>query len=224
MFPDALPIARSRPRPTIVFVDDDRALQDLVQSLLEDEGYDVVPHYRWQDAHDLVKRLQPNLLLLDLCLGGSEVGWQVLDLHVLDPATSAIPVVLCSGSVQSIEARRSALLPQYGVGVLTKPFDLPAMLATLHDVLDGPVGRPIPEPPDNAVAISPLTAREREVAALVAAGLTNAQIADRLCVTPGTVRNHLEHILRKLDMTNRAQLAAWIARLGSGPGRYQRAS
>jgi len=56
---------------------------------------------------------------------------------------------------------------------------------------------------------SPLTVREFEVARLVAAGMTNAQIAGELGVSPRTVGTHVEHILTKLDLRRRAEIAAW---------------
>jgi DNA-binding CsgD family transcriptional regulator len=54
-----------------------------------------------------------------------------------------------------------------------------------------------------------LTAREQQVAALVAQGLTNAQIARRLNMAERTVVSHLEHIRTKLDLPSRAQIAVW---------------
>jgi predicted ATPase/DNA-binding CsgD family transcriptional regulator len=59
-----------------------------------------------------------------------------------------------------------------------------------------------------------LTPREREVAALVAHGLTNRQIAERLVITEGTARLHVKHILHKLDCTSRAQIAVWAVTHG----------
>ena len=58
----------------------------------------------------------------------------------------------------------------------------------------------------------PLTAREEEVAALVAEGLTNAEIAARLGLAPKTVDAHVEHIRNKLGVRSRAQIAVWAAR------------
>jgi len=58
----------------------------------------------------------------------------------------------------------------------------------------------------------PLTAREREVAALVAEGLTNRQIAARLTLSERTAQNHVQHILTKLDLANRSQLAVRTVR------------
>jgi len=57
----------------------------------------------------------------------------------------------------------------------------------------------------------PLSVREFEVARLVAQGLTNAQIAEELVLSPKTVSAHVEHILDKLGVGRRAEIAAWTA-------------
>ena len=64
-------------------------------------------------------------------------------------------------------------------------------------------------------ANSPLTDRERVVAALVARGLTNRQIAEQLVVSERTSQNHVQHILGKLGLTNRVQVAAWWREQGN---------
>ena len=58
---------------------------------------------------------------------------------------------------------------------------------------------------------APLSPREREVAVLVAHGLSNKQIALRLRIAERTAENHLEHILNRLGFQSRAQVAAWAA-------------
>jgi len=58
---------------------------------------------------------------------------------------------------------------------------------------------------------TPLTRREREVAALLAQGLSNKEIAAKLVISPRTAESHVEHILAKLGVANRAQVAAWQA-------------
>ncbi|HJQ45688.1 MAG TPA: LuxR C-terminal-related transcriptional regulator, partial [Amycolatopsis sp.] len=55
-----------------------------------------------------------------------------------------------------------------------------------------------------------LTKRERQVADLIAEGLTNQAIADRLVISPRTAQGHVEHILAKLGFTSRTQVAAWV--------------
>ncbi len=76
--------------------------------------------------------------------------------------------------------------------------------------------RDIPRGPRTRTLAHPagLTSRELEVLPLVTAGLRNAEIADRLVVSPKTVDHHVSSILRKLDVRTRAQVGAAAARLG----------
>lgn len=73
--------------------------------------------------------------------------------------------------------------------------------------------RILPLPAD---APGPLTARETEVAELVATGATNKEIATRLYIAPKTVATHVEHILAKLGMARRSEIAAWVSRREAG--------
>jgi DNA-binding CsgD family transcriptional regulator len=74
-------------------------------------------------------------------------------------------------------------------------------LARIEALLDGSTG--------------PLTAREYEIAALVALGRSNREIADALVLSHRTVGNHVQHILTKLGVGNRSQITAWVlARTG----------
>ncbi len=57
-----------------------------------------------------------------------------------------------------------------------------------------------------------LSPREAEVATLVADGLTNRQIAERLFISERTAQNHVQHILTKLGFATRSQIAAWRVR------------
>ena len=74
----------------------------------------------------------------------------------------------------------------------------------------------IPIEPATGALLSILTPREREVAQLVAEGLTNAAIAERLVVSEGTSRTHVERIRRKLGSRSRAEIARIIAEEGPG--------
>jgi DNA-binding NarL/FixJ family response regulator len=62
-----------------------------------------------------------------------------------------------------------------------------------------------------------LTPRELEIAALIAEGLSNAEIAERLVLSRGTVGNHLGHMLRALGVRNRVQIAVWAVLRGLYP-------
>jgi DNA-binding CsgD family transcriptional regulator len=68
--------------------------------------------------------------------------------------------------------------------------------------------------PARQSASDTLTAREREIATLVADGLSNRDIAKKLVITEGTVEVHVKHILGKLGFSSRAQVGGWFARQG----------
>lgn len=78
---------------------------------------------------------------------------------------------------------------------------------------DLPPSAPEPAPAPGARPPAPaLTPREVEIVELMAAGATNHRIATQLCITVGTARSHVSHILRKLDADNRAHaVAIWLA-------------
>ena len=76
--------------------------------------------------------------------------------------------------------------------------DLPRTAAERAAVLDAPA------PP------GPLTSREHEIALLVAAGLSNRDVAHRLMISKRTVDAHIEHIFTKLSVSSRVQLASWL--------------
>jgi len=81
--------------------------------------------------------------------------------------------------------------------------DVPASNELARDIT-APVGR----------ATNQLTQREREVAALVARGLTNRQIAEELVITEGTAASHVKHILARLTLDSRVQIAIWAIEHG----------
>ncbi|RMI32245.1 ATP-binding protein [Nocardia stercoris] len=85
-----------------------------------------------------------------------------------------------------------------------------------HDLdLDAAIAYALEEQPKTAdeppTALAGLTRRERQIAQLVAEGLTNRAIAEKLVISQRTAAGHVEHILSKLHFTTRAQVAAWIA-------------
>jgi predicted ATPase/DNA-binding CsgD family transcriptional regulator len=81
---------------------------------------------------------------------------------------------------------------------------------------------PAVAPPSSTRAPTELTARERQIAGLVAQGLSNKEIASKLVISQRTAETHVEHILTKLGFTSRAQIAAWAVEqqaLPASPGR-----
>jgi signal transduction histidine kinase len=67
---------------------------------------------------------------------------------------------------------------------------------------------------DSPVPVSALTPRQREIAGLLARGLPNADIAQQLVLTTGTVANHVASILQRLELDSRTQIAAWAVEHG----------
>ena len=85
--------------------------------------------------------------------------------------------------------------------------DAAAVVRAILEFLGESVATPSPGQPP-----ATLTARQLQVAALVAEGLTNRQIAQRLGIEERSAEGHLERIRQRLGVTSRAQVAAWWAR------------
>jgi DNA-binding CsgD family transcriptional regulator/pimeloyl-ACP methyl ester carboxylesterase len=100
----------------------------------------------------------------------------------------------------------ATLLPLDGAETLIWEGDAEALLEPVVSFLSGGTERSRP------AAASLLTARQREVAQLVALGLTNAEIAERLRIGRRTVESHVGRVRDKLGLSSRAQLAAWSIR------------
>lgn len=69
-------------------------------------------------------------------------------------------------------------------------------------------------PQSDLIVNAELTARERQILALIAQGASSTEIAGRFCISAFTVRKHRENLMRKLDLHNTAELAAYVVRLG----------
>ncbi len=110
---------------------------------------------------------------------------------------------------QCEQRARAALGDQTYRAVFTSGENLPLEEAIAY-ALDEP-SSPAAAAPPATDASATLTRRERQVAALVAAGLSNKEIAAELVISQRTAESHIEHILNKLGVANRTQVAAWVA-------------
>lgn len=158
-------------------------------------------------ALEIARRQQLDVVLTDLRMPGFD-GLQLLSL--LKELHPELAVVFLTGQ-GTMEDAIVALREGRAFDFLQKPI---RDFKSLNDVLGravcharsrsaAPAVRPGGLPPDGDV--DPLTAREIEVVGLLAQGLDNRQIGDRLCLSEKTVKNHLTRIYEKLRVSNRVQ-------------------
>ena len=86
--------------------------------------------------------------------------------------------------------------------------DLPSAIAYALEEKPVPVRATSPESRSGPAV---LTKREHQIAELLAAGLTNEDIASKLVISKRTVDTHVEHILVKLGFNSRTQVAVWVS-------------
>ena len=161
---------------------------------------------RLSEATEAVRTLQPRVLLTDQNAGMNSISRFVNLLKNTEP--TCYPV-LWTTDVSEADALHAV---QVGLrGVVKKTAPVAALLDCLREVSAGRVWM---EDSSQIVGFlhrreaSRLTAREREVVLLICGGLKNKQIAEKLGITPGTVKVHLMHIFEKTGMKDRFALAA----------------
>jgi DNA-binding NarL/FixJ family response regulator len=123
----------------------------------------------------------------------------------------------------AVRKRRLALVEQFTKRVRTYTSSA-AAYADFHRTLAERIrpslaASPLPEASQASAAALPLgpsllTQRQLEIAGLIARGYTNQRIADALVLTPGTVANHVQHILDRLGLRSRTQVAVWFSEDG----------
>jgi predicted ATPase/DNA-binding CsgD family transcriptional regulator len=133
-------------------------------------------------------------------LGAATAAWNSI------PA--ALPAPLAGYRQAAASRARDALGETSFTAHLVRAQEMPPSRAVAMAVGEQAAAvTPAPACPDPAR----LTAREREVAALIAQGLSNRDIAARLVISARTAETHVQHIMVKLGLTARAQIAAWTA-------------
>ncbi|VXB49030.1 response regulator transcription factor [Plantibacter sp. T3] len=178
------------------------------------------------DAVRLAKELRPDLICMDIRMPGTD-GIAATRTITADPDLDADVLILTTFDV---DADVFAALEAGAAGFLLKGADEATLLAAIRSVaagegtLDQRLTRRIlrefserrRETPaaTMAPAESPLTDREFEVLDLLAQGLSNAEIADRLFVEPTTVKYHLAGLLQKTGARDRLQAVLWGIRAG----------
>ena len=133
------------------------------------------------------------------------------DLMTAGERLSTHEAVAFALSLAGAPAERAASVPLAGA-LAGIPRPAPPGLAgrRLHPAAPGPAGQR-PRPAGSRPPVSVLTAREQEIALLIARGLSNRSIAEQLFISPATAARHVANILGKLGLRSRAQVAVWTA-------------
>ena len=213
----------------VIIVDDDPIVAKSLSLILSVEA-DIEPiatGTRGDDAIALFEECLPDVLLMDIQMPGCDglsAAEEILSRH---PGARIVFLTTFSDDEYIVRALRLGTR-----GYLIKQ-DISTIAPALRSVMAGQVvlegevlerattlgarrtsagGAPQPETLPVEGALAPLTEREREVVRAVADGLDNREIADTLCLSAGTVRNHISSILAKLGLKNRTQIAVFFYR------------
>ena len=211
----------------VLLVDDQPLLRAGIRLLLEsDDGITVVGEASdGEAAISLARETRPDLVLMDISmprLGGVEATRRI----AADERLEGVRVLILT----TFESDENVLDALRGgaTGFLAKDSDPADVLAAVRTIASGDaqlspsaVRRLIDELvawPERRLSspsqLDELTAREREVMALVAYGLTNPEIAQRLVISTATVKTHVTRAMVKLHARDRAQLVAIAYRFG----------
>jgi DNA-binding NarL/FixJ family response regulator len=189
----------------LLIVDDDAAFREFVRSLLSRIGHPIVEAIDGDEALEAGLAERPSLVLLDIDLPGAsgyEICRALRDVHGED-----LPIIFVSGR----RTEQLDLVAGLLIGAddyLVKPFEAAELLARVRRHLSRS-----PHTPNGGVGAR-LTPREQEILDLLAAGLDQRAIAERLVISPKTVATHIQRILGKLGVRSRAQAVAYAHRHG----------
>jgi two-component system, NarL family, response regulator LiaR len=173
------------------------------------------------EALELVAQTRPDLVLMDLKMPIMNGIQATRHLHDQYPQVRVLVLTTYDADEWVFDAIRSG-----ASGYLLKDTPREALIAAIKDTVQGRThvdpnvaGKLFaqiahsPTGPDTAI-VAELSEREREVLSLLAQGLTNADIAARLHLSEGTVRNYVSAVLTKLDVSDRTQAAVIALRYG----------
>ena len=202
----------------VVVVDDHTVMRQGLVGLLEGED-DLTVVGQAADAgaaHEVIDRTLPDLLLIDIGLPrveGIEVVRSVKERH---PDLTILMVTM-----HEREDYLLAALDAGASGYVLKGVDIRELLGAVRTVAAG--GRYVPPSMIGALVDGyvhrsdrgdNLTDRERQVLRMVAEGLTTAEIAEALHLSPHTVQSHRDHIMTKLDLHSKVELTRYAISTG----------
>jgi len=205
--------------PIRVVVADDQALvrSGFLALLRAEDGIDVVGEAaNGYEAVKIAQRERPDVILMDIRMPEMD-GLEATRLITADPTLTNVRILILT--TFDLDSYVHEALRAGASGFLLKDTLPPELLAAVRVVAAGEallapsitrrliedfVRRPIAAAPDPR--LDQLTAREREVLASVARGLSNAELADELFMSHATAKTHVSHLLTKFGARDRAQL------------------
>ena len=112
----------------ILVVNDTQEILELFRAILEEEGgYMVTLTSIKPQMLDMVKEINPDLIISDHVFGDEKVGWQFIQRLKMDRETANIPLIVCSGAIKELREMEGYLTSK-DIGVLYKPFDVDELL------------------------------------------------------------------------------------------------
>lgn len=197
--------------PIVYVVDDDVDVRDSLQWLLESVGLTVVTCVNAQQFLDIYEPNQSGCLVLDVRIPGiSGLNLQ----KCLPEKDIDIPVIVISGHAD-VDMAVTAMT-QGAVTFIEKPFKDQVLIDHLQKALNDDMARRQEQARYQALQIrlDSLTKREKEVMNVVARGLSNKQIAEKLQVNIKTVEGHRAHMLQKMQASSLPDLVQMAIALG----------
>ena len=191
------------PEPVVFVVDDDRAMRESLTWLLDSVGLRVRSYANAGDFLAEYDPAQPGCLVLDVRMP----GMSGLDLQAeLARRGVELPTIVITGHAEVSMAVRA--VKAGAIDFIEKPFSDQLLLDRVRQALEIDLeAREVRRRREDARRrLATLTAREREVLDLVAAGKANKEIASALGVSPKTVEVHRAHVMSKMYVDSLAEL------------------
>lgn len=214
----------------VLICDDQATICDGLEMMLNaDPGIEVVAlAYDGAQALELIPQANPDVVLMDLKMPGMNGIQATREISGRFPQIKVLVLTTFGDDEWVFDAIRSG-----AAGYLLKGTPRNELIAAIKGTASGEThvdpgvaGKLFSHvaqgtAQQDTTIIKELSAREREILSLLAQGLTNAEIAQRLFLTPGTVRNYASTILTKLGVEDRTQAALLALRHGLVDGSAQ---
>ena len=119
-------------RKRILVVNDTQEILELFQDLLVDLGYEPVLMSFAPNELEQIKRVKPDLIIVDFILGNREMdGWQLLQKLRMERSTQHIPIIACTAAVHAVREQEGYLTDQ-GIVIVLKPFSIDQLRVALE--------------------------------------------------------------------------------------------